>query len=1006
MVESYRQCLQQKRQGRRNDAFLNGPGRYHDVRQDGAVSRSSGLRHGVEPGPEMCSLVLLRGLGACQAVCGVVAVWLGTLEILTAWTPYPGVSTLPIGCGIMFVLVGALGLLLTLDDTCAACMMGLLTIQSTLNCLLLAPLACISAVLGVLHTCQTRAGSGDTSTHDWHLHLEIGIICACVVEAGAAGVTAVLCGCCEIFGCREKTNVETVALKETTQANMCKGKTKCMTNVPVSRNVSDAKKARSQTHAPSRVDGPDRRKSAAAQRSAARPLDVLPPKRSGLRLFVGRAESCSNGNNQLIFIHPFYSPDSNAKQKLVETLEASRNRKTPGKLTLNAVSQVTTQHHNRSAKRSGPIGLDTSTAVQPRITLEELGSFQQTSESRRSSVVETWAPEAPLPGSTQDSIELTACGVQTLPMSEDKTPDVTEDEESASRRPPVFLKPLDSARIPPRLVRNRLDPEHVGSTASFVSLDGSSCDLSPIWNSNDMPGRGERRPPVRKPLPPPSVLKTSTVLPAERSPDFYKPDGFKTHKMPPLDNSKPRDFDCPQDEDVETFTLRRDSLETFEEDAIPSKVMTKSTMDKDERVRNDMNDVPLTAITKKPEFYSSSGSGARSSIPSTGGHVDGVSTKIPAVTEESLMMLDAVDRELDEAETLIQSGSRRQCSAGLRRADEYSNTTDKSDKHTTAHDGSEIMSRLDPDVQKGRVLAVSQKPSLLLENEGQPVDSMKARKDHSGQYCLSVKRAASFDLCKKDDVTDVERELAEAEQLIQRSSELENGMTDRPSGQDPAGASPVSAGRADVDEHMEAAETLIQMYEVTEALQKAMALRNLPALEAAITAVQRAGVEDKVKHEINRANKLLLSLRQLDKLKQEVLKLRQSTVSEIRSYNKPHPAVKTVMTAVYLLLGTREKDTENWQSVQILLSKAGAEGLKRRVSACNVAKIPVAVANRSRQFLGKYNLDEIRDVSAGAATLYLWATGVVQEVRDRAREQRQLNFLSPTSSSTADTDTT
>ena len=89
-----------------------------------------------------------------------------------------------------------------------------------------------------------------------------------------------------------------------------------------------------------------------------------------------------------------------------------------------------------------------------------------------------------------------------------------------------------------------------------------------------------------------------------------------------------------------------------------------------------------------------------------------------------------------------------------------------------------------------------------------------------------------------------------------------------------------------------------------------MSLRNLQALEAAITAVQRAGVEDKVKHEINRANKLLLSLRQLDKLKQEVLKLRQSTVSEIRSYNKPHPAVKTVMTAVYLLLGTREKDTE------------------------------------------------------------------------------------------------
>ncbi|XP_078616756.1 uncharacterized protein LOC144885026 isoform X2 [Branchiostoma floridae x Branchiostoma japonicum] len=876
----------------------------------------------------MCSLALLRGLGACQALCGVVAMWLGTLEILTAWTPYPGVSTLPIGCGIMFLLVGALGLFLAVDDSCAACKMGVLTIQSTLNCLLLAPLACISATLGLLHTSETRTRYGDTSTHDWHLHLEIGIICACVVETGAAGATAILCGCCEIFGCQDKTNIETVALTETTQKNHCKRREK-------------SGKARFPTRPTSLLNRLDKRKPAASQRSQVQPLDVVQP-RPGLELSVGRAEMRPN-------------------------------------------------------------------AVQPRITFEELGSFQQASVSDCASVLDTLSP---LPGSTQDSIELVAYDMQTLPIGVDKATEADGDEESGSRRPPAFLKPLDSARIPPRLVRNRVDPEHIGSTTSFVSLDGSSGDFSPILNSNNIPGKGEKRPPVRKPLPPPSVLKTSTVFSPEKAPECYKPDGLKTHSVPSLEKLKARDFTCQEGEDGDAFVQRRDSLETFEDlGVIHSGVETNSMTDNDTKV--------LAPTGTKKDLYGSSGGGVRSA----GSMHDGRSSKLMLVTEESLIMLDAVDKELDEAETLIESDTRSQSSSGLRRADEYNKTKetppkemiDKNITAQTAQEGSDritqIRCRSDLDAQRGRVPAVDLKTSGLLEKEVQSMEmaqkeaySVKGKEDHNGRHSLSTKRATSYDVCKKDDVTDVERELAEAEQLIQRSTE--NATCDMDDSMADGLTSPSSTGMNDVDEHIEAAETLIQMYEATEALQKAMSLRNLQALEAAITAVQRAGVEDKVKHEINRANKLLLSLRQLDKLKQEVLKLRQSTVSEIRSYNKPHPAVKTVMTAVYLLLGTREKDTESWQSVQILLSKAGAEGLKRRVSACHVAKIPVAVANRSRQFLSKYNLDEIRDVSAGAATLYLWATGVVQEVRDRAREQRQLNFLTTASSPTADTNST
>ena len=51
-------------------------------------------------------------------------------------------------------------------------------------------------------------------------------------------------------------------------------------------------------------------------------------------------------------------------------------------------------------------------------------------------------------------------------------------------------------------------------------------------------------------------------------------------------------------------------------------------------------------------------------------------------------------------------------------------------------------------------------------------------------------------------------------------------------------------------------------------------------------------------------------LRRLERIRAEILELKQSTVAEIRSYQKPPAIVHTVMTGTFLLLGNSERETK------------------------------------------------------------------------------------------------
>lgn len=94
-----------------------------------------------------------------------------------------------------------------------------------------------------------------------------------------------------------------------------------------------------------------------------------------------------------------------------------------------------------------------------------------------------------------------------------------------------------------------------------------------------------------------------------------------------------------------------------------------------------------------------------------------------------------------------------------------------------------------------------------------------------------------------------------------------------------------------------------------------MTKRELEELEKAINAIKKHGLEVPLAKELGEASKLLTRLKRLERIRHEILELKQATVAEIRSYQKPPAVVHKVMTATFLLLGHQEKETKVLYSV-------------------------------------------------------------------------------------------
>ncbi|XP_013404637.1 uncharacterized protein LOC106169650 isoform X2 [Lingula anatina] len=194
------------------------------------------------------------------------------------------------------------------------------------------------------------------------------------------------------------------------------------------------------------------------------------------------------------------------------------------------------------------------------------------------------------------------------------------------------------------------------------------------------------------------------------------------------------------------------------------------------------------------------------------------------------------------------------------------------------------------------------------------------------------------------------------------------------------------SGFPDNKNNLEKAKKMLMLLKAKSDLVTAMSVREVDVLERAIEAGEAANYNKSLNLELAYAKRVLEHLRHIEKLRHDILNLDQKTIAEIRSYSNPPDAVHQVMAASYLLLGLTEDQVKEWRSVQAFMGKTGRESLKRKVSQFNVEKLAVDVALRAKEIMARFSKEEVHDVSAGAATFYVWAQGMIAECESRFTE--------------------
>ena len=89
---------------------------------------------------------------------------------------------------------------------------------------------------------------------------------------------------------------------------------------------------------------------------------------------------------------------------------------------------------------------------------------------------------------------------------------------------------------------------------------------------------------------------------------------------------------------------------------------------------------------------------------------------------------------------------------------------------------------------------------------------------------------------------------------------------------------------------------------------EAIARKDLDLLERTMNSISGTSLKKQLSHVTAEAEAMRSRLRRLKHLRHAVLEMDQKTISEMRSYPKPPPAVHGVMAATFLLLGNRETD--------------------------------------------------------------------------------------------------
>ena len=102
--------------------------------------------------------------------------------------------------------------------------------------------------------------------------------------------------------------------------------------------------------------------------------------------------------------------------------------------------------------------------------------------------------------------------------------------------------------------------------------------------------------------------------------------------------------------------------------------------------------------------------------------------------------------------------------------------------------------------------------------------------------------------------------------------------------------------KKDIDE----ADEVLKSVKAGQDLKSAINRRHLGDLERSMAFIRKNGYEKDWIPELKEGEKLVSRLKRLEKLRAEILELKQSVISEIRSYQNPPPAVHKVGQVIWI----------------------------------------------------------------------------------------------------------
>ena len=71
------------------------------------------------------------------------------------------------------------------------------------------------------------------------------------------------------------------------------------------------------------------------------------------------------------------------------------------------------------------------------------------------------------------------------------------------------------------------------------------------------------------------------------------------------------------------------------------------------------------------------------------------------------------------------------------------------------------------------------------------------------------------------------------------------------------------------------------------------------------------------------------------------------------------------------------RNFKDWRSIQALVGKLGKNSLKQRIGRFSPDSISAEIAQKAKIYIEPFNLEEIREVSAGAATFFVWVRNML-----------------------------